>query len=84
MMPRAGYNSLKRQNRKREFSARINEQLRRLGWSVPHAAKAARVQQDRMFRYSIGLSLPHRPTLLRIAEAFGVEPATLAPWETGR
>lgn len=81
MMPQAGYDSLARHYRKREFSARINEQLKRLGWSVARAAKAAGVHQDRMFRYSLGLSLPHRPTLLRIAEAFEVTPSELAPWE---
>jgi|JI9StandDraft_1071089.scaffolds.fasta_scaffold95786_3 transcriptional regulator with XRE-family HTH domain len=84
MMPRASYNSRARHSRKREFSTRINEQLRRLGWSVRQAARAAAVQENRMFRFNLGLSLPGRPTLLRIAEAFGVEPATLAPWETGR
>jgi hypothetical protein len=73
-----------RTDRKREFSARMNEQLKRLGWSVARAARIARVQQNRMFRFSLGLSLPHRPTLLRLAEAFGVEPAALAPWEAAR
>jgi len=83
MMPRAGANPLARRDRKREFSARLNEQLKGLGWSVSQAARAARVQENQMFRFVLGLSLPHRPTLLRIADALGVEPADLAPWEVG-
>lgn len=80
-MPRIERNPLARRDQKREFSIRVNEHLKRLGWSVRQAALAASVHQDRMFRFSLGLSLPHRSTLLRLAEAFGVEPSDLAPWE---
>ncbi len=80
-MARAKHEALARRERKRAFSARLNDELRRLGWSVAYAAKVARVHQNRMFRFSLGLSLPHRPTLLRIADGLGVDPAELAPWE---
>ncbi len=79
-MPKFGKSSIRR-DRKRAFGARLCEHLKRLGWSVPRGAKVARVHQDRMFRYTLGLTLPHRQTLVRLAEAIGVELADLAPWE---
>lgn len=64
---------------RKQFGARLLNELVDRGWSQSDLGRAAGVSRDSISRYVTGKNLPDLPQLKRIAEALDMEPADLLP-----